>query len=60
MFPPPWGIFPPRHMMIRPPCTDHRRNRNAQPPKIWQRLFRKGRSRDLPGQKGNRHAAARS
>ena len=41
MFPPPWGILPPRGMMTRPPCTEYDRERNAALLVIWWRLFQK-------------------
>lgn len=41
MFPPPWGIFPPRHIMNRPACTEYSGERNARLLVSWWRLFRK-------------------
>jgi hypothetical protein len=39
MFPPPWGIFPPRHMMIGLACTEYPRQENDRLLVIWWRLF---------------------
>lgn len=41
MLPPPWGIFPPRHMMNRPARAEYSGDRNAGPLISWWRLFRK-------------------
>jgi hypothetical protein len=46
MFPPPWGIFPPRQMMTRTPCTEYSAGENARLLVIWRRLLRKARRKN--------------
>ena len=43
MFPPPWGIFPPRQMVTRTPRTGCSRDSNAWLVIAWRRLLRKAR-----------------
>lgn len=37
---PPWGIFPPQHMMARSPCADYYPDRHSRLLAIWWRLYR--------------------